>query len=514
MEDTHFDAIIVGAGLGGLAAAATLAKNGWRVRLCERHSKPGGYASTFYRNPYEFEVSLHELSGIGSPGNRGSLWMILKELGVSERVKFHPIPTFYRTLADGVDVRVPAERQAALTAILDAFPHEHKGIAHVFEHLFHIKQEIEKMSREEKGVPSTLRSITRYPALSHAATVPLSTILYRYVKDPRARLVLGQVWGYFGLPPSQLSLVYFTGGFTSYLTHGATYPAGKSQTLSNTFVEIIEEAGGEVSLRDGVSRITCRDGRVTGALTEHGERLASNVIVANVNPLTTALELIGREHLPSPFLGRLITGRPSLSAFCVHLGLSRPIHELGIEDHEIFINESSDLEEQFYQACSMAPPTSFLMTSYNTIAPDFSPKGTSVIVLTSLCAGNLWHALEAQHYHEMKQQFTEAMIDKAAQHFPQIRLSLDQIASSTPITCMRYTGNIDGAIYGFANTPEENPAFRLPQKGPLEGLWFSGAWTQPGGGYSPCIESGNSAAKMIIAAHQPRKTHSLLQGAC
>ncbi|MFW5739367.1 MAG: FAD-dependent oxidoreductase, partial [Myxococcota bacterium] len=59
------DVIVVGAGLGGLAAAATLARAGRGVRLFERHVQPGGYATTFVRGRFEFEVSLHALSGIG-----------------------------------------------------------------------------------------------------------------------------------------------------------------------------------------------------------------------------------------------------------------------------------------------------------------------------------------------------------------------------------------------------------------------------------------------------------------
>jgi prolycopene isomerase len=62
-----YDAIVIGAGLGGLSAATMLARNGLDVLLLERHNVPGGYATSFVRGRYEFEVALHELSGIGPP---------------------------------------------------------------------------------------------------------------------------------------------------------------------------------------------------------------------------------------------------------------------------------------------------------------------------------------------------------------------------------------------------------------------------------------------------------------
>ena len=60
-----YDVIIIGAGNGGLAAAATCAKAGLSTLLLERHNIPGGSASSFVRGRFEFEPSLHELAGIG-----------------------------------------------------------------------------------------------------------------------------------------------------------------------------------------------------------------------------------------------------------------------------------------------------------------------------------------------------------------------------------------------------------------------------------------------------------------
>ena len=69
----EYDVIVVGAGNGGLVAAATTAQAGYKTLLLEKHNLPGGCATSFIRGRFEFEPSLHELSGIGTPGNPGMI---------------------------------------------------------------------------------------------------------------------------------------------------------------------------------------------------------------------------------------------------------------------------------------------------------------------------------------------------------------------------------------------------------------------------------------------------------
>ncbi len=122
----HYDVIVIGAGLGGLSVATMLAKNGLGVLLLERHNVPGGYATSFVRGravgeqPYEFEVALHELSGVGPPGRRGAVYRYLEYLGMADKVEFLHVPNLYRSVfldpsgwspsGLGLDVTLPTGR--------------------------------------------------------------------------------------------------------------------------------------------------------------------------------------------------------------------------------------------------------------------------------------------------------------------------------------------------------------------------------------------------------------------
>ena len=98
MAALHYDAVVIGAGNGGLAAALTLADAGKKVLLAERHNLPGGFATSFVRGRFEFEASLHELCDFGTPGNSGNLYALFEELGVLDKIEFVTVPEAYSCL--------------------------------------------------------------------------------------------------------------------------------------------------------------------------------------------------------------------------------------------------------------------------------------------------------------------------------------------------------------------------------------------------------------------------------
>ena len=114
MKTIHADAVVIGAGLGGLGAAGYLAKEGHRVVVLEHHSVPGGYAHEFKRKGFRFEVALHALDGAG-PG--GWLHPMLEDLGVLDRVEFARLDPFYTARFPDYEITVPADLPAYLSEL-------------------------------------------------------------------------------------------------------------------------------------------------------------------------------------------------------------------------------------------------------------------------------------------------------------------------------------------------------------------------------------------------------------
>ncbi|UCC61477.1 MAG: NAD(P)/FAD-dependent oxidoreductase, partial [Anaerolineae bacterium] len=229
---SQYDAIVIGAGLGGLSAATMLARNGLGVLLLERHNVPGGYATSFVRGRYEFEVALHQLSGVGSPERPASLYRYLDYLGVADKVTFIHLPNLYRAVFPDLDITLPAGREAFETKLCETFPHEARGIRRFLKRVFGLRKDFIQIARQ-RGAGNPLTMPFRLPHFFRYLPTTWGSVLNRDVKDPRARAVLSQYWGYFGLPPSRVSFLYFAMGLAGYVRHGPAFPRGRSQALSN-----------------------------------------------------------------------------------------------------------------------------------------------------------------------------------------------------------------------------------------------------------------------------------------
>lgn len=501
---SKYDAIVIGAGLGGLSAATMLARNGLGVLLLERHNVPGGYATSFVRgradnkHPYEFEVALHELSGIGPPERRGSLYRYLDYLGVADKVEFIRVPNLYRTVFPDLDVTLPSGQEAFEAKLCQTFPHEAKGIRRFLKRVFDLRGDFIKIAKQRgAGNPATMPF--RLPHFFRYLPTTWGHVLNRDVEDPRARVVLSQYWGYVGMPPSKISFLYLATTLAAYVKRGPAFPKGRSQALSNAFLTAFEELGGEARMNCGVQQITTANGCVTGVITDEGEEITADWIISNADPITTCRDLIGGDNVPSRFFTRLQSSEVAPSTVNVYLGVARPYKELGFAEHEIFINADDDFDRYYETMRTIGPPPAIAVTCYNVVYPDISPPGTSIVVLTALQYGEPWYKVEPAEYVETKNRVADAMIQMAERIAPGLREYAEVVEVSTPITNMRYAGTMGGSIYGFNQPPRDNIVWRMGHRGPLERLYFVGAWTQPGGGFEPVIMSGQMAGGAILS---------------
>ena len=496
------DAIVIGAGLGGLSAATMLARKGLDVLLLERHNVPGGYASSFVRGQYEFEVALHELSGIGRPERPAGLYRYLDYLGVADKLEFLFPPNLYRVVFPDLDLTLPVGREAFEARLCETFPHEAKGIHRFLDRVFGLRSDFVKIARQ-RGAGNPWTMPFRLPHFFRYLPTTYGQVLNRDIQDPRARAVLSGYWGYFGMPPDKISFLYFGMGLASYVRHGAAFPRGRSQALSNAFLATFEELGGEVRLSCGVRRITTSNGRVSGVITDDGEEFATDWVVSNADPITTCRDLIGVDKVPASFFSDLQSSEIAASTINVYMGVARTADELGLTEHEIFINSDYDMDRHYEAMAALVPPEAIAVTCYNAAYPDISPPGTAIVVITALAHGEPWERLDPHQYVATKNGIADAMIEMTQQISPDLRRYTQVVEVSTPLTNMRYAGAMGGSIYGFGQPPRDNMVWRMGNRGPVEGLYFVGAWSQPGGGFETSLTSGQIVGARI--AHKLKK---------
>jgi phytoene dehydrogenase-like protein len=497
--DGPWDAVIIGAGLGGLSCAAAFARQGFKPLVLEQHSVPGGYATTFKRpGGYVFDVSLHSTS----VGERAGVANLIQGFPEIDDIKFVPHKVLYRAVFPEHDIRVPhRDPDGYFRMLAGLFPEEKEGLEKLYQTMTGLISDLTRYSEAAAGGKINMATVPKdFPSLFQCFSSTWGRVQDSYLKDPKLKGIITALWGYFGLPPSKLASLYYIMPVVGYLRDGGYYPVGKSQAMSDAFVRMIEKRGGKVRLQARVKKILVKDHAAYGVQTEDGTEYTAKAIVSNANAYDTVRTMMDEGEFLKEYLARMDKFTASLSSFQVFLGLKKDlVGKAGIKDTELFWYPDYD-HEGGYRACleGDVEKGGFGVTLYDNLYPGYSPKGKNTVNLMTLQGYEPWKKYETDYfagkkdaYRAEKKRMADIMIAKAEAAFlPGLRDAIEVIEIGTPLTNVRYTGNYRGAIYGWDQTLDNVEPRRLGHKTPIKNLYLAGAWTRPGGGYGAVIPSG------------------------
>lgn len=472
-----YDIIVIGGGLGGLTAGAKMAISGKRVLLIEQHDRVGGCATTFTRKEYTLEVGLHEMDGL-HPGDMKS--RIFKDLGINDAIDIIKVPEFYRFYNERQDVVVTHDPEEMTQRLCGLFPDEKAGIEDYFYHVMNIRQIMKKKELDPD--------------------MTIGQFLDSVISNEDLKLILLGNLGYFHDDPYGLSLGYYCMAQNSYYTGGGNFIKGGSQKLSDSLARVITDQGGQVWLNHRVVGITVESDRVTGVTYESDQQdgvqfVGADVVISNASIPQVSHELLYGDYrgFTSAFSGLV----PGASLLTVYFGFKEELSQLGWKNYATFVFDPSVQAQSDILKNNQGSyrQRSFTFVDYGQIDSGLAPEGRSVGAICCIDYTSDWEDLSRDEYRAKKREVKEIFQDRLEQLIPGVKDCIDHCEVATALTVQRYTLNPNGAVYGYAQTPER---VRTQVQSPLENLHFASAWTQTGGGFSGAIFSGYLCAMDVI----------------
>ncbi|MBN9618630.1 MAG: phytoene desaturase, partial [Actinobacteria bacterium] len=360
--------VVVGAGLGGLAAALHLAGAGRRVTVLERESVPGGRCGLIADSGYRFDTGPTVLT------MPQLLAQPLNAVGedLADRLTLHRLDPAYRArFADGSTIDVRADVHDMADEIARTCGHRDADGWLRYVAFLRELYRVEMPHFIERNLDSPLQLVN--PPLARLAALGgfrrLARKVADYVSDDRLRRLFSFQAMYAGLAPAQALAIY---AVITYMdcVEGVYFPEGGMHAVPRALAGAAAEHGVELRYDTAVARIEVRDGRARAVHTAQGERIAADVVVVNADLPTAYAELLPPELTPR----RLRRLRYSPSAVVLHAGSSAAFEHTAHHTIDFGAAWDDTFREIIDRGETMSDP-SFLLTTPTRTDPSLAPPG-------------------------------------------------------------------------------------------------------------------------------------------
>lgn len=479
-----FDAIVIGSGVGGLAAGAVLARHGGkRVLVLERHYRAGGYTHSFSRGGYDWDVGVHY---VGQVGPRGAVRGIFDRLS-DGRIQWAPLPDIYdRVVLGERSYDLVAGRARFLERMTSYFPREADALVRYVD-LVRTTARQSSMYFASKVLPRGLDAVARGVMLRGFGALAARTtreVLLELTRDEELLAVLTGQYGDYGLPPSRSGFAMHAALVSHYLG-GGFYPVGGASRIAEGMAPLLEEKGGHIATSAEVERILVERGRAVGVRLVDGTELRAPLVISDAGVHNTFGRLLQKEALPARWRTALGAATPSVSWYALYLGFQHTDAELGLDGTNLWLYPDARHDENVarYEADPEAPFPVVYASFPSAKDPDFARRhpGRATVDLVTMARwewterwqGTRWHHRGAD-YEAHKTRVTERLLEELFKHRPQLRGKVDHCELSTPLSAAHFGGFERGELYGIDHGPGRW-ASPLRPKTPVPGLFLAGA---------------------------------------
>lgn len=490
------DVIIIGAGVGGLAAAIGLAARGARVTLLEQNARVGGKLNVWEQDGFTFDTGPHVLSMLwaldevfASAGQR--LEDVLDLVRLDTVCRYH--------FEGGTTLDAAADSDQAARAIADFAPGDEVGFRRFLAYARQVSEATtdpflrQDFGAQVHGIPTRAQwgQLTDFLALKPWRT--LRGVVRAHFADPRLRQVFELYALYSGSHPARASGIFATVADVQW-RQGTYYVRGGLYQLAQALREAAESLGVVIKTGTPAEQIIVKHHRARGVAMTGSERLYADAVVCNADCLHALTTLVPADVRHAWTQGRVEKIEPSTSAFLLLLGIRGTYPQLA--HHNSFLARDGEAEfAAIFDRGRPAEDPTVGVACQSVTDPTKAPPGcTNLFVMTNppaLSDSFDWQA-EATRYRVL----VLAKLERMGLAGLRDRILVEQ--QWTPLDLQQRYAAHRGAIYGLSSNGWRQGFLRPPQVSPdVRGLYFVGGSTHPGGGVPLCALSGTNVARRI-----------------
>ncbi len=501
MSGNKSSVAVIGAGLGGLASALRFLAKGYDVTLYDALDTPGGRAVVFEREGHVFDAGP---TVVTAPYLIDELFALFGQRR-EDHVTFMPVDPFYRVeFTDGSTFDYVGEEERILAQIEKLSPRDVEGYKKLADHSRRIfdKGYTELADVPFEGLADMFRVAPDMIKLENYRTV--YGLVSKYIQDERLRQVFTFQPLLVGGSPFRTSSIYM---LIHWLERkwGVWFAQGGTGAIVRALVELFQQHGGTLRLSTPIRTIDVDNGAVQGIVTEQGERVAHDVVVANADPSMVYRHMIGREHRRKNTDRKVGRVKNSMSLFVTYFGTDKLYDD--IAHHTIVLGPRyKGLLDDIFKRRVLADDFSLYLHRPTASDRSLAPAGRETFYVLSPVPNQLsdidWDKMAPIYQDRILTHLEERMM-------PGLREHLTCAFSVDPRYFQNDLRSADGAAFGPEPLLTQSASFRYQNKSPdVAGLFFVGAGTHPGAGMPGVISSAKVVDRYIDAVGEVPRAQS------
>lgn len=454
--------IIIGAGIGGLAAGCYARMNGYQTTIHEMHSLPGGVCTSWERKGYTFDGCMHHLAGCRPDLRMYRMW---RELGVMPRDVYRP--------EELIAIEDPAGRRLTMYTDLDR----------LLEHMHALSPQDSTRIDTFIGAARRLTQMSMMDLLlarpwEMLSALPYMGLMGRWGKltleqfgarfsDPFLARAVGQIQYDFENIPAVVGLMFLAGCASGDFG----WPAGGSSAFASSMADRFTALGGEIRYGSRVDGIVVEDDRAAGVRLADGSEQRADVVISNADGRTTIYDMLGGRYIDER-IARYYSHPPKQMEMALHISLG-VARDLSDEPHALVLWLPEPVEIAGVRRDRL------FIENY-AFAPETAPAGCTALQVGLTTSYDYWKQFSPADYRAAKRHAAERVIDCLERRWPGLRDQVEVTDVATPLTTERYTGSYLG--YQAWPVPNQSMLDAFSGKGlsrtlpGLAGFYMVGQW--------------------------------------